>query len=126
MWEYKALLKNVVDGDTIDVYIDLGFSITVEQRLRLADINTPELRSQDETEKEKAQAAKKFVEDFIGDMPMVIVTRKTAAGKERTTFGRYVADVWVVKSGMASLLGQSPTLVSLNEELVKEGHAQVV
>lgn len=126
MYEYKAMLKRVIDGDTIDVLVDLGFSITMEMRLRLADVDTPELRSQDESERDKAQAAKKFVEDFIGEHGMlVITTHKTAAGKERTTFGRYVADVWVVQPG-STALGADAHLVLLNSAIVEAGHGKYV
>ena len=125
MYEYKALLKRVVDGDTIDVYVDLGFSITMEMRLRLADIDTPELRSKDEAEREAAQAAKKFVEDYIGNNPLLIRTRKTSSGKERTTFGRFVADIWVVRTDTASGLGLNPELKFLNQVIVEEGHGKV-
>jgi micrococcal nuclease len=119
MYEYKALLKRVVDGDTIDVYIDLGFSVTIERRLRLADVDTPELRAKDEAERERAQDAKKFVEEFIGNCPLLVVTQKTKAGKERTTFGRYVAEVYVAKLGAESA-------TNLNHALVEAGHAKYI
>ena len=53
MYEYKAKLVRVVDGDTIDCEIDLGFDITVRQRVRFAGINAPESRTRDLEEKKR-------------------------------------------------------------------------
>ena len=58
MYTYKAKLDRVVDGDTIDVHIDLGFDITVHKRVRLAGIDTPESRTRDLAEKKLGLAAK--------------------------------------------------------------------
>ena len=51
MYDYKAEIVKVVDGDTIDVLVDLGFRITTHQRLRLKNIDTPELRSSNALER---------------------------------------------------------------------------
>jgi len=118
MYEYKAQLKEVIDGDTIDVILDLGFSISVEQRLRLADIDTAELRSSDPLEKQKAQDAKAFVRGFIGTSTLIVSTRKTNAGKNRVTFGRYVADVQVCR-----VIEGVQSIISLNKAIVEAGHA---
>jgi len=119
MFEYRALLKRVVDGDTIDVYLDLGFCITVEQRLRLADIDTPEMNSKDNVERENALAAKDFVEKTIGNQPLIVITHKTKAGKERVTFGRYVADVYIVQANEVGTL-------FLNKAIVDAGYGKIV
>jgi micrococcal nuclease len=63
MYEYKATILNVVDGDTIDVFIDLGFNHFFKDRVRLMGINTPEINSKIAEERLKAASAKKFLQD---------------------------------------------------------------
>ena len=65
MYQYNAKCIRVVDGDTIDAYVDLGFNIWVEKRIRLFGIDTPETRTTDLQEKEKGIAAKNFLEEQI-------------------------------------------------------------
>ena len=125
-YQYSAEPVRVVDGDTIDVILDFGFSLKQKMRLRLSGIDTPELNSKDEKERAKAQEAKNFVMDLLfsddgdpGDpcpVELVVKTIKTKAGVERQTFGRYVAEVYVE---------EEEGWVSLNEMLVKEGLAVV-
>lgn len=57
----NAVIFNVVDGDTVDALIDLGFGIYTKQRLRLSGINTSELNSEDALEREKATKAKNYL-----------------------------------------------------------------
>jgi micrococcal nuclease len=110
MYEYHAKVVKVVDGDTIDVDVDLGFKITTHQRLRLANIDTPELRSSNIEEREAAKRAKERVEELILGEMVLICTSKT--GK----YGRYIADVfyWTEDNPMVDL---GATL--LNEGLTK-------
>ena len=58
MYTYKIKLDRVIDGDTIDAYIDLGFDVSVKKRIRFVGINTPESRTRDLEEKAKGLAAK--------------------------------------------------------------------
>ena len=58
MYTYKAKLDRVIDGDTIDVNIDLGFDIQIKKRVRFAGINSPESRTRDLEEKARGLAAK--------------------------------------------------------------------
>ena len=58
MYIYKAKLDRVVDGDTIDANINLGFDITIHKRIRLTGIDTPESRTRDLEEKKRGLAAK--------------------------------------------------------------------
>lgn len=113
MYEYKATIVRVVDGDTYDMNVDLGFSVTMGMRVRLADVDTPELNSQDEEERKKALEAKEFVAQYEGH-EVTIKTRMTRAGKERQTFGRYVADVsvpWEVQPGKERFVDLGELLV---------------
>ncbi len=114
MYQYKANVDRVVDGDTIDLIIDLGFKITTHQRIRLAGINTPEIYSvkMDSEEYQKGMAAKLFVEKRLAaNNNEVIVETTKLTGK----FGRYIGTIRLADSQ-----------VSLNEELVNEGHAVLV
>ena len=93
MYEYKAILRRVIDGDTLEVDIDLGFkTILKKEKLRLLGIDTPELRSQDVEERVRAKAAKEYVQSLLapGD-EFVLQTEKDRAGK----YGRYLARVWI-------------------------------
>ena len=66
MYEYRATLLKIVDGDTVDVDIDLGFDIVLrDQRIRLYGIDTPESRTRDLEEKKCGKLAAKYIEDHI-------------------------------------------------------------
>lgn len=68
MYEYKVKeITKVVDGDTLDVVLDLGFSMFTKQRVRLDEIDTPELFSGDDNEKKFGLEAKEFVEKWIAE-----------------------------------------------------------
>ena len=73
MYTYKAKLDRVVDGDTLDANIDLGFDITVHKRIRLAGINTPESRTRDKEEKKRGLAAKEALCVMLQIMLMIIL-----------------------------------------------------
>jgi len=63
MYQYKInKIKRIIDGDTIDVEIDLGFDVSITQRIRLKDVDTPEIRTRNLTEKEKGIEAKEWLE----------------------------------------------------------------
>ena len=65
MYEYKCKVKRVVDGDTMDVILDLGFDVHHAVRVRLAGIDTPESRTRDLDEKARGKLAKKFLENWL-------------------------------------------------------------
>lgn len=94
MYEYKAIVKKVVDGDTIDVIIDLGFNIGFGypngERLRLYGVDTPETRTKNKKEKAKGLKAKVFVKNKIEGKKILIKTDKDLKGK----FGRYLAKIY--------------------------------
>ncbi len=85
-YTYKAHVNRVVDGDTFDVTIDLGFRITTFQRLRLVKVNTPEIRG---SERSEGLKVKEYVKELIEGKDLSIETFKI--GK----FGRYVAEVYL-------------------------------
>ena len=66
MYEYSVVeVVKIVDGDTLDVVLDLGFSVRVKSRVRLAGIDTPEMASKDLGDRERARAARQFVQAWI-------------------------------------------------------------
>ena len=88
MYEYTCIIERVVDGDTIDVFIDLGFSLWIRERVRLHGIDTPETRTKDLREKKFGLMAKARVEELLPvDSEQTILTFKNT-GK----FGRILAD----------------------------------
>ena len=110
MYEYKAKLLRVIDGDTIDCVIDLGFNVRLKERVRLKGIDTPEVRTKDLDEKAKGLAAKnRVIEIFRGAGEFTIVT-EIHKGK----YGRILGTIML-----------PDRKVSLNQMLLDEGHAEV-
>jgi micrococcal nuclease len=111
-YEYSAKLDRVVDGDTIDAWIDLGFGIWHHARIRFYGVDTWESRTRDLEEKKKGLAAKQFVKDRIGkkNSYFTLVTHK-----EKGKYGRVLGEIVLnnMKAGCSTL----------NEELVFHGHA---
>ena len=106
---YKCTLLKVIDGDTIDVDIDLGFGVTLSnQRLRLYGINTPETRTRDLEEKKRGKASKARLLELInsGDRQIILQTLK------RGKYGRILGK-----------LLHPETRENYNRTLLKEGHA---
>ena len=110
MYTYKAKLDRVVDGDTIDVHIDLGFDITVHKRVRLAGIDTPESRTRDLEEKKRGWAAKYRLTEILD---------KGSLGVESKEVGKYgrVLGVLIIYPDNLDLP------INVNDTLVDEGHA---
>ena len=113
MYEYKANLVKVVDGDTVDVDIDLGFGVWLkDERVRIMGIDTPESRTSDKVEKLFGLAAKERVIELLGEN----VVLKAFAAKDgedmKGKFGRILGDFYI---------GQDKKL--LTEIMIDEGHA---
>ena len=88
MHEYPCVITKIIDGDTIDVDIDLGFDCWLhKQRIRLYGIDTPESRTRDLEEKKYGLAAKAFVEKFIPLGSTALLNTK-----EKGKYGRYLGD----------------------------------
>ena len=114
MYTYKISPLKIVDGDTIDAEIDLGFDIKVKKRVRFMGINAPESRTKDLEEKARGLAAKDRVKALL-DGCENIQLKSHGVGK----FGRCLGEIMLdMIDGQEKL-----TLVSLNELLIKEGHA---
>ena len=114
MYTYKISPLKVVDGDTIDAEIDLGFDIKVKKRVRFMGINAPESRTKDLEEKAKGLAAKDRVKALLDGCDNIQL-KSHGVGK----FGRCLGEIMLdIVDGQEKL-----TLVSLNELLINEGHA---
>ena len=112
MYEYSCKVKRVVDGDTMDVILDLGFDILYSCRVRLAGIDTPESRTRDLDEKARGKLSKAFLQECIKGRKVVLKTKlKDSRGK----FGRVIAEVW------AEL--EEGSLRNINDLMIKERHA---
>ncbi len=91
MYEYNCEIKRVVDGDTVDVIIDLGFDIFYKSRVRLYGIDTPESRTRDKDEKVRGLMSKQYLIDELEKGQVVIKTHKDKKGK----FGRVLGEMYV-------------------------------
>jgi micrococcal nuclease len=90
MFEYKALIANVVDGDTFDMDIDLGFNIHIHERVRLLDIDTPEKFGK---EKELGLTVKQYaIDNFLGK-EVIIKSEKADEAAITDSFGRWLVRV---------------------------------
>ena len=112
MYEYRAKVIKVVDGDTVDVDIDLGFGVWLkDERVRIMGIDTPESRTRDKVEKKFGLAAKARLKELLGATPIL----KTQVGKGgedmKGKFGRILGD-FLTEDGK-----------KCGELLIKEGHA---
>ncbi len=108
-YTYRVTVDRVIDGDTIDVLIDVGFKTTVFKRLRFLNVDTEEIRSSDPIRREKAREAKAWVEAELASADRVYVqTFLDSKGK----YGRLLAWVWIQRGD---------DLINLNERLITEG-----
>ena len=111
MYEYYVRkVENVVDGDTIDVLIDLGFDILFASRVRLAGIDTPESRTKDVAEKALGLEAKEYLKKALKDAKSVVIKTEKMDSSEK--YGRILG--WVYING---------DTVSLNDMMINDGYA---
>lgn len=107
MYIYKIKLDRVIDGDTIDAWIDLGFDIQLHERIRFVGIDAPETRTLDSEEKQLGFLAKDYVETRLKSTTnLVLISHEFNRGK----YGRIIGDILVDGE---SLVGEL-----LNENLV--------
>ena len=95
MYEYRATLRRIVDGDTVDVDIDCGFDIVLSnQRIRLYGIDTPESRTRDLEEKKCGKLAAQYIEDHIQEgTTFTLRTRLDGKGKYGRILGELICYV---------------------------------
>ena len=108
MYEYRATVDRIVDADTLDLNISLGFGVHKKERIRLARVDAWEVRGDERIQGTKA---KEFVEDILHAVNEVtITTMKDKKGK----YGRYIAEVLIPYEGSNKNLG---------DLLIEKGHA---
>lgn len=106
MYYYKIELLRVVDGDTIDVRIDLGFNVWHKCRVRLMGINAPESRTRDLEEKKRGLAAKDWLIETLENAQADLEMKSHGSGK----YGRVLGEIFIND-------------VNINTLMVDEGHA---
>ena len=111
MYEYrvKKVLK-IVDGDTIDVDIDLGFNVSYTQRVRLAGIDTPESRTTDLKEKALGLEVKEYLKHLLEDAEDIIIQTEKPDSSEK--YGRILGWLFI-----------NDEEISVNEKMINDGYA---
>ncbi len=110
LYNYRAVVVSVYDGDTIRVDIDLGLKTWVRnEKIRLARIDAPELRS---SEKEAGKAARDFLRTLILNREIILETEKDKEGK----YGRYIGEIW--------MKDEEGEYFNVNDLMVQKGHAK--
>ena len=111
MWEYRAKVKRVIDGDTVDVDVDLGFGIWQNnERVRIMGIDTPESRTRNKIEKKFGLAAKERLKSLLGKTTVLQTTINKKGVDMKGKFGRVLGD-FLLKNK------------KISEILCNEGHA---
>ena len=112
MYEYRAKVNRVVDGDTVDIDIELGFDIVLTgQRVRIMGIDTPESRTSDKVEKVFGLAAKNRLKELLGKTAILKTQIEKDGDDAKGKFGRILAD-FVAPDGRM-----------VTEIMIEEGHA---
>jgi micrococcal nuclease len=109
IYRVKKVLK-VVDGDTIDADIDLGFSISLEKRIRLSGIDTPESRTTDKQEKALGLESKEWLKKKLEGAKNIIIRTQLPDSTEK--YGRILGKLYI-----------NTEETSLNEQMIDEGYA---
>ena len=107
-FSYNATVVKIIDGDTVDALIDVGFSIMTKKRIRFRGINTPESRTRDKDEKVKGLAAKDRVVQLLSENDNKFILKSYGVGK----YGRCLGELFV-----------DAHEESINQVLINEGHA---
>ena len=115
MYNYNATCTRVVDGDTVDAMIDLGFGVHVKKRIRLAGINAPESRTRDKQEKILGLAAKDRLIAIMNGADNFFELESQELGK----YGRVLVRLHISKLDGKDVI----TKVCVNDSLVNEGYA---
>ena len=112
---YGAKPLKAIDGDTIDLMVDLGFSIHFKMRVRLYGVNTPESRTKDLAEKELGLKAKKFTEDWLVGRDWVFVN---TIPDKNDKYGRVLAKIY------SSDKIDDVATACLNTDIIQSGYAR--
>lgn len=107
---YVRKVENVVDGDTIDVLIDLGFDILFASRVRLAGIDTPESRTRDLKEKTLGLESKEYLKKILKDAKSIVIKTEKMDSSEK--YGRILGWLYV-----------NEDTISVNDHMINDGYA---
>ena len=126
MYEYRCKITRVVDGDTVDVDIDLGFGVWLhKERVRIYGIDTPESRTRDLEEKKYGLAAKEFVKEFVRDKGGSNIVLRTQKYDAKGKFGRILGDFFVKGVTVSSVMIERHHAVAYHgqsKEDIREAH----
>jgi len=119
MYQYNVTVTKVVDGDTIDVDIDLGFSVVLKkQRVRLMGIDTPESRTRDLVEKKFGKASKKHLKDLLSQGQVTLISH------DKGKFGRILGEIWVHSvENEGHPVFENDTKFCVNAQMINDNHA---
>tara|TARA_E500000331_G_scaffold338919_1_gene368622 strand:- start:259 stop:684 length:426 start_codon:yes stop_codon:yes gene_type:complete len=133
MYEYRCKIVKIIDGDTVDVDIDLGFGVWMhKERIRLYGIDTPESRTRDLDEKKYGLIAKGWIEKFmpVGSM-QTLITQKDKSGKFGRILGKFrvndgsydiILNDWMISNHHAvAYYGQSKQDIA-EQHIINRGH----
>ena len=124
MFIYNATILRVVDGDTVDVMVDLGFSIHKKIRVRLYGIDAPESRTRDLAEKKLGLAAKARFKEILDEQDNQVILKSYGLGK----YGRCLGELFYLRTEVYEneMPDEDPETVvlktSINMQLIREGH----
>tara|TARA_Y100000389_G_scaffold82011_1_gene78602 strand:- start:6423 stop:6887 length:465 start_codon:yes stop_codon:yes gene_type:complete len=121
MYEYKCKILRVVDGDTVDIDIDLGFGIWVhKERVRMMGIDTPESRTKDLTEKQFGLASKARLKELlpIGSIQILKTEIDKSGEDKKGKFGRVLGD-FLIERNVSGSYEQNVRVTSI---MIEEGH----
>ena len=135
MYEYRCKIVKIIDGDTVDVDIDLGFGVWMhKERIRLYGIDTPESRTRDLDEKKYGLIAKGWIEKFmpVGSM-QTLITQKDKSGKFGRILGKFrvndghydiILNDWMISNHHAvAYYGQSKQDIA-EQHIINRGHVE--
>ena len=122
MYEYKAIVIKVIDGDTVDVDLDLGFDVMLKkERVRIMGIDTPESRTRDKEEKKFGLASKARLKELLGKDTVLVCQKYDAKGK----FGRILGDFLCKGRALSIVMVDNHHAVAYHgqsKEDIKEAH----
>ena len=111
MYTYQCNTIRVIDGNTVDATIDLGFNVTIRQRIKLYGVNVSDIRSSDDTVRQQAMASKQKLAELLGNefVCETIVNKRGKAGRVM---------------GKLSTVGTDGSRVNVNQQLIDQGFAE--
>ena len=111
MYTYECIVEKVIDGDTLDVTVDLGFCVSIQQRVRLYGVNAPEVHG---AERFDGKAATDFVKRLVEVSQNKALIKSHKSGNDK--YGRWLAEVQLTRA--------DGTVFNLSDEMIRAGHAQ--